>query len=153
MLSDVHSPIILSLDILKNSSQNSPNELEKREEISLPTDIPYKSIKTNWQPKRKDEYLNNFDLELVNNLYFNLHNIIIGNYIEVSQEILEEHVSSLENILLQPSFLCSFSKNTGHNRKSNSLKSKNDKPWFDENCRIKRNEYFRVNNFEKIYVK
>ena len=85
----------------------------------------------------------------MNNLYFNLHEIVIGNYIGVNQLILEELVSSLEKILLEPSVRCGFSKNTVHNRKANSYKSNNDKPWFDENCRNKRNEYFRVKNILK----
>ena len=93
--------------------------------------------------------MNNFDLELVNNLYFHLHEIVIGNCIGVTQEVLEEQVSTLENILLEPSVRCGFSKNIVHNRKVKSYKSNNDKPWFDENCRIKRNEYFRVKNILK----
>ena len=149
LLSDVHSPIILSLDILKKSTINSQNALVVDNTHVLPVDIPYKPIQTKWLPEKSTEYLNCYDLECMNKLFSDLQEVIENNYIGLTQVLLDDKISSLEHILLDPSVRCGFSKTRVSNNTINSRKNNSNKPWFDVNCKNKRNEYFRIKNILK----
>ena len=67
--------------------------------------------------------------------------------------ILDKRIGNLGNILLEPSIHCGFSKKVTSNV-NESRKAKNtNKPWFDTNCKSKRNEYFRIKNrLKKITI-
>ena len=55
-------------------------------------------------------------------------------------------IGNLGNILLGPSIRCGFSKKIT-SKVNGSKRAKNtNKPWFDTNCKSKRNEYFRIKN-------
>ena len=146
LFSDVHSPITLSLNILKKSVSIPPNNPNHENIDSLPSDIPFNHIKTKWLPERKNEYLSSFDLDLVNKLYSDLQ-IITGNNCDgTSQLILDEMIGNLGNILLGPSIRCGFSKKVTPNVNESKRVKNTNKPWFDTNCKSKRNEYFRIKN-------
>ena len=146
LFSDVHSPITLSLNILKKSGSTPPYNPNHENIDSLPSDIPFNPIKTKWLPERKNEYYSAFDLDLVNKLYFDLQIITGNNCNGISQLILDKRIGNLGNILLEPSIHCGFSKKVTSNV-NESRKAKNtNKPWFDTNCKSKRNEYFRIKN-------
>lgn len=149
LFSDVHSPVTVSLNILKKSTFDPPNNLDDQNSIILTSDIPYTPIKTKWLPKRKIEYLSSFDLDSVNSLYSELQEIVENNYLETSQVILDEKIGNLENILLRPSIRCGFSKTMTSNQKVYKIINSNNKPWFDINCKNKRNEYYRIKNILK----
>ena len=149
LLSDVHSPIILSLDIFKKSPQDLLDIPYHRNECLIQTDISYENIQTNWQTERKNEYLSCFDLECINKLYSDLNEIIDSNYVGITQVVLDDKISSLEKILLGPSVRCGFSKTRVTNTKINTGKTNKNKPWFDNNCKQKRKEYFRLRKILK----
>ena len=53
-------------------------------------------------------------------------------------------ISNLENILLGPSIRCGFSKKVTAKVNGNKRVKNSNKPWFDTNCKTRRNDYFRI---------
>ena len=99
--------------------------------------------------KENKEYLSCFDLECINKLYSDLNEIIDSNYGGITQVVLDDKISSLEKILLGPSVRCGFSKTRVANTRINTGKTNKNKPWFDNNCKRKRKEYFRLRKILK----
>ena len=146
LFSDVHSPLTLSLNVLNKSKLNPNIILGEQESNMVTSDISYTPIKTKWIPERKIDYFRSFDLNSVNTLHTELIGIVENGYIDATQVNLDEKICNLESILLKPSIDCGLSKNNKSNKNLNNKKVNQNKPWFDINCKNKRNEYFRIRN-------
>ena len=146
LFSDVHSPLTLSLNVLKKSTLNQHNVLKDQNQNILTSDVPYTPIKTKLIPERKVDYLRYFNIDNINNLYAELQEIAENNYEDTTQVVADEKIGNLENILLQPSFDCGFSKNISSGNRLHNNKNNKNKPWFDINCKNRRNDLFRIKN-------
>ena len=133
-LSDKHSPIILKLKTKQKENPGNQNE------TSHETDINYEQINSKWSDEKKSEFQSNFDQNKINDLYQTLDNIEINS---INQTKIDEVVKQISNISITAGKNTNMSKKITNN-KSPTKNTKKDKPWFDNECRLKRKHFLQI---------
>ena len=126
LFSDSHCPISLYLKIKnKNNKNMEETDFESVPEIRL------------WMEEKGDNFRENLNLETINEILLSITNLKTENN-EVNASGINDVVSKIEQLFLNSA------KNTfGVKKKLNEKVNKN-KPWFNLNCKMARNEYHRI---------
>ena len=85
--------------------------------------------------ERKSDFQANFDQNKINDLFQMLDNIETNN---TNQTKINNVVKEISNVSITAGINANISKIHTNNRSPTKIKKK-DKPWFDNECRIKRN--------------
>ena len=136
LLSDKHCPVMLTLSLCRNAVSN----VKQTEDYQ-----PRRVTKVKWSGSLAKDFENNIDIEAVENLYNKLDGMSSG---KISQEELDDLVSTVQNLYLDAAKSCDMVKTHFH-RKTKVNKNNNSKPWFDSNCKKSRSKYFRLKHLLK----
>ena len=127
--SDSHCPISMYLKC-RNKGTKKPEQsyCETESEIRL------------WNDDKGDKFGQNLNMQKINEILSNLSDMTAKKN-EISESSINEAVSSIGNLFLDGA------KNVFGVKKKKKNENKN-KPWFNFNCKMARNEYHRV---RKLY--
>ena len=136
-LSDKHSPIILTLKTKHSTGPINQNE------ITVETDIEYEQINSNWNDDKKGEFQSNFDQNKIQNLIQTLEAIDTNG---ADQLKINNVVKDISNVSIMAGINTNISKKATNNKRpqKNKKNRKNDKPWFDNECRAKRKHSLQI---------
>ena len=134
-LSDYHSPIVLTL----HANHPIPNETD----TNLESDVDYNPVSTKWCDDKKAEFQSKFDFSKINEANQLLDTLEPNN--NVNQGILDDITKKLANISIEAGIETGISKHTTNNNSTTKPKKQN-KPWFDHDCHLKRKQYIRIKN-------
>ena len=129
LYSDVHSPMYLKLKV----------ETVVHEQTCLNA-IPQKMKIKPWDPEKKEQYQSNIKEEkllLLENKLINYKNNLENIDIETVNSVVDE----LGAIFVESGLITFGKKDT---QKYNTKRSKNDKPWFDHECKFARQNYRKL---------
>ena len=134
-LSDYHSPIILTL----HTNHPIPNETD----INQESDVEYNPVSTKWCDDKTAEFQSKFDSSKINEANQLLDSLEPNN--NINQSILDDITKTLANISIEAGLETGISKHTTNNNSTTKPKKQN-KPWFDRDCHLKRKQYIRIKN-------
>ena len=134
-LSDYHSPIILTL----HTNHPIPNETD----INQESDVEYNPVSTKWCDDKTAEFQSKIDSSKINEANQLLDSLEPNN--NINQSILDDITKTLANISIEAGLETGISKHTTNNNSTTKPKKQN-KPWFDRDCHLKRKQYIRIKN-------
>ena len=138
LLSDVHSPISLALDIERDRQLTNESECEP---------IRVDTLQAKWMKEKSHLYRNNFDLNQVQSLSEELENIT-----DFSNDSINNINIKIKNLLVGPAESAGIiKKRTVSNKKSSTLSKSSKKPWFNKDCQKLRTEYTKTKNIYKRF--
>ena len=133
--SDYHSPIILTLNARHTTSAEA--------EIVSESDVEYNPVSTKWCDEKKAEFQSKFDQSKIEEANQLLDMLEPNN--NTNQSDLDNITNILANISTLAGLETGISKQINNNN-INSKPKKASKPWFDQDCHLKRKEYIRIKN-------
>ena len=132
LLSDKHSPINLTINVDNTKiSKQMPNNINDNRGSPIVE-------KVKWNDSREEDYEKAFDMNEINSLDLNLDNIMTN---VITSDNIEEISKKLNNILLEPAKSVGMCKKS--NPSSKPKKTKNDKPWFNNDCKNSKRTYWK----------
>ena len=137
-LSDAHSPIILTLKI----NLNNTNENEVETNPSLECGIEYEQIYSKWNNDKKSEFQAKFNLSQIDHI-----NQILDTFeFDIpNQRDIDDIVKTISEISIMAGLETGLSKQI-ISITNNQKKDKENKPWFDNECQKKRKHYIKIRN-------
>ena len=136
LLSDFHSPISLSLKIMHDTT----NELETG--FAHESDIEYVPIYSRWDDDKKNDFNTKFDSTQIEEATQILDRLMNG---RPDQTEIDNITETISNIPISAGLEIGISKqiiNTGNTKET----KKENKPWFDRECQIRRDLYIKIRN-------
>ena len=134
LLSDKHSPICITVNLVKDRNQPITSKQE------IPVGNSY-VVKCKWENPNEDEYKKSFDMGKINSYLLKLSQV---NPYDITHGGIDCIANELKDILLKPA------KTTGMHKeikiRANNSRLKTNKPWFNEQCKISMKGY---KNFKK----
>ena len=128
LLSDKHNPMIINVALKHETVHELPVMYDNTINASP------KSMIFRWNYERKDDYLKEFDLQNIENLKNKVEHLSI-----ITQSEIDVISDELKNVFLQPA------KNTNMCKVMTTStmkpKKRNDKYWFNEECRESKRQY------------
>jgi hypothetical protein len=140
LLSDIHSPICVTLS--NRTCDNNYSEPVKENKSNINVNMGSKSVK--WQNNLADEYKNNIDINSIIELSNDLDKYNTGT---VSAEVINSINDRIQQILLSPAEKLNMVKKAGNGKSKN----KNNKPWFNEECKKIKAEYMKIKKKFKMF--
>ena len=134
-LSDCHSPIILTL----KTNHRIINEIETETPVS---DIDYDPVSTKWCDEKKLDFQAKFDPNKIVEATLLLDTLEANS---PNQANIDDIVKLVSNISIKAGLDTGISKQIKINNKAPRPKKQN-KPWFDHDCHLKRKQYIRFKN-------
>ena len=136
-LSDVHSPVCLNLSFnaLHNMTHNDIIEA-----VGLNENVPNVKTIVKWDQSLKNAFSNEFDDELLKNVENALDCVTI-----VNQTVIDDICSCMNDTFFTAANSIGIVKNYTNKPHGNVTRcNKKNKPWFDNDCRKMRANYFKV---------
>ena len=134
-LSDYHCPIILTL----YANYSTPNATDEIPE----SDVDYNPVATKWCDEKKAEFQSKFDPCKIIEVNQLLDALEPSN--NINQMDLDNITKKLASISVTAGLETGISKHITNNSNNNKPKKQN-KPWFDQECHLKRKHYIRIKN-------
>ena len=134
-LSDCHSPIILTLNTNHRITNVNVNETPV-------SDIDYDPVSTKWCDDKKLDFQAKFDPNKIVEATLLLDTLEANN---PNQANMDDIVKLVSDISIKAGIDTGISKQIKINNKSPRPKKQN-KPWFDQDCHLKRKQYIRFKN-------
>ena len=129
LLSDKHSPINISINLDSNSHVSTPTTTDNND-----TDKCF--IKCKWDDSKKTEFQSCFDESKITSLYQTLSSVDLRN---VSQDFMNTTTKALNEVFMEPAKATGMCK---EQKPSNNRKKRRfNKPWFNNECKISKNNY------------
>ena len=129
LLSDKHSPICITVNIVKDKNQPSNSNQETSVSNS-------NVVKSTWEDKRKDEYQKSFDMGKVDSYILKLSQV---NPYDITHDSLDCLANDFKYILHGPAETTGMLKET--KVRANNRRRNTNKKWFNEQCKISKKGY------------
>ena len=144
-MSDVHSPICLSLSNLPKKNESVKLD-QPKETVESVSEHNFEIISTKWNNELTNEYKNAFIYEDIQNHTDKLESLVLH---DLDQNTMDELSKDLCSILIKPAKSVGISKlvkNTRNKKIPMNLRRNKNKEWFNEDCEKLRKEYMQSKN-------
>ena len=135
-LSDCHSPIVLTL----KTNLSIVNENEN--EVIPESDIDYEPVSTKWCNEKKLDFQAKFDIAKIEEASQQLDTLETNS---TNQKNVDDIVKIFSDISITAGLEAGMSKQITNNSRALRPKKQN-KPWFDHECNMKRKQYIKIKN-------
>ena len=136
LLSDFHSPISLTL----KTNYDTSKELEAG--LTQESDIDYEPIYSKWDDNKLKDFNSKFNTTQMEEANQMLNMLING---DPNQTDIDNITRLISDIPINAGLEINISKQVINNSNCNETKKEN-KPWFDRECQIRRGLYIRIRN-------
>lgn len=146
-LSDVHSPIYISLQEAETPNKNSLTEGDNDDEAHDQSEFCnsgniHQGIKSKWNPSLLTQYKNMFSNEFMGELRAKISDL---ESTEVNQENIDTICEIANKVFIEPALKLGMAKQVKNAPKPKRVITAH-KPWFNADCKAMKADYIRIKN-------